>query len=197
VLSGAVQGSRVIKTLVNWGARGTALQTVPAPTTNPRLGYHPKMPMKLPADLPDGVTVLVVRAGHSLSVALADGLGHAAAVRETAPSARIEFSFDESAGYWFPAYSEANPKGHGWGSFLYEVALEVVGETGDWLAPSPDEVSNDASTVWARYYEERSESVARKPIADRQGPPHLTHRYSKPDRQLVPALNELSRLTVL
>lgn len=106
--------------------------------------------------------------------------------------AYIDVSCDTNTDYWFVSKASAN---HGWGPFLYDIAMELVTQKGKLLRSHGDIVSEDARAVWDYYFTKRPD-VDRCVCPDRaEGKfESLRHAYSKSEGSTIEALTKSNRI---
>ena len=117
---------------------------------------------KGPEDLPDGIFVRIKSAGAGKKIFLAKQTGNASGD----PRGEVSMMYTGGPGEgaclyaYMVNYSQAD---EGWGPMLYDVAMEVAGDSG--LIADRDSLSDDAYAVWQYYMKNRSD-VKKKQLDD-------------------------------
>lgn len=145
------------------------------------------MPMKLPTDLGDNQCVIVTV-----------GLDCAKIVQvkiEILPYVLENFILIEANGNtdWMVTESKCQ---HGWGPFLYDLAMELAGHANLWLRSHSNSVSDDALKLWERYLSRND--VERKKLISQVSPYDPTeatkYMYRKLQMNLVSELKRMGKM---
>ena len=125
-------------------------------------GYMLTEAAKGPEDLPDGVFVRINSAGPGKQIFLANQTGNLS--NELDGVVTMVYSGGPGEGDCLYAYMvNFSRADEGWGPLLYDVAMEVAGESG--LIADRDSLTAEAFAVWEYYMKSRSD-VKKKQLDD-------------------------------
>jgi hypothetical protein len=98
-------------------------------------------------------------------------------------------------GFWKISRSDAN---HGWGPFLYDIAMELAAEHDVWLCSDDGMVTTEARAVWQKYFTSRPD-VDRIAMPDRQAwkLDYSRFAYRKNDQCILKTLEESKQLKIM